>query len=80
MTQTYQGYAVTTANADLPITMEMVRAHLRLDDITSEDALVQSYLLAAASYVEKTSRKRSRNTTLAFRMMTTRVSTCVYRR
>ena len=54
MTPTYQGYQVTTANADLPITMEMVRAHLRLDDITSEDALVQSYLLAAASYVEKT--------------------------
>jgi uncharacterized phiE125 gp8 family phage protein len=53
MADTYQGYQVTTANADLPITMEMVRTHLRLDDITSEDVVIQSYVQAAASYIEK---------------------------
>lgn len=51
---TYRAYEVTSANSELPVTIETVRYHLRNEDLTFDDDLLRIYIKAACNYVERT--------------------------
>lgn len=51
---TYRAYRVTNPNASLPLSLTTARAQLRTEGITYDDALVETYIRAAASTVEAT--------------------------
>ena len=50
---TYTAYQVTAASAELPVTLEMVRAHLRNEDLRYDDEYVSARIRAAAAGIEK---------------------------
>lgn len=50
---TYRAYHVETPNAELPVTLEQVRYHLRNEDMHFDDALLTAYIRAAAGYIER---------------------------
>lgn len=50
---TYRAYKVTTKSAELPVTLDMVRAHLRNEDMRFDDAYLEGLIRAAAAHVEK---------------------------
>lgn len=50
---TYRAYKVETPNAELPVTLEQARYHLRNEDMHFDDALLAGYIRAAAGYVER---------------------------
>lgn len=49
---TYQSHVVTTT-PDLPVTLQTAREHLRMDELTVEDNLIRSYIMAATRRIEK---------------------------
>ena len=49
----YKAYAITTANLDLPVTLDGVKRYLRMDDLSHEDETIQALVMAAASHIEK---------------------------
>lgn len=49
----YTSYNITTPNADLPVTIDAAKMHLRMDDLSHEDTVIQSMVMSAASHVEK---------------------------
>lgn len=51
---TYRAYNVHLANTELPVTIEQVRYHLRNEDLRFDDALLTTYIKAAAGYIERT--------------------------
>lgn len=50
---TYTGYKVTVTSAELPVTMDLVRMHLRNEDLRHDDEYLSSQIRAAAAAVEK---------------------------
>lgn len=48
----YKAYTILTPNADLPVTLEEAKQHLRMDDLTHEDTTISSYVMACASHIE----------------------------
>lgn len=52
--QTYRGYTISVPSYELPVTLEIVRAHLRNEDLNSDDEYVRHLILGAAAYIERT--------------------------
>ena len=50
---TYTAYQVTATSSELPVTLEMARAHLRNEDLRYDDEYVSALIRAAAAGVEK---------------------------
>lgn len=53
MKRQYQSYTISTANKDLPVTLEQARQWLRLDEISTQDDEVQAMIMASVSKIEK---------------------------
>lgn len=51
---TYRAYNVSTANTELPVTLEQARFHLRNEELRFDDELLRQYIRAACQYVERT--------------------------
>lgn len=49
---TYTAHRVSVPNAELPVTLELSRAHLRNEDLRYDDEYVKSVIRAAAGLVE----------------------------
>lgn len=49
----YKAYTITTANPDLPVPLDGVKRHLRMDDLSQEDETIQAMVMAATSNIEK---------------------------
>lgn len=52
--KTYEAYKVVTPGIELPVTLELVRMHLRNEDLRADDELVRAYIRTAAATVERT--------------------------
>lgn len=50
---TYTAYQVTTANAELAVTLDVARAHLRNEDLRHDDEYVSALIRAASAAIEK---------------------------
>lgn len=51
---TYTAYQVTASSAELPVTLETARAHLRNEDLRYDDDYLTGIIRSAAAAVEKT--------------------------
>lgn len=49
----YKAYTITTANLDLPVPLDAVKQHLRMDDLSHEDSTITAMVMAATSNIEK---------------------------
>lgn len=50
---TYRSYIVHTANAELPVTLDRVRQHLRNEDLAHDDDYLRGVIRAACDMVER---------------------------
>ena len=49
----YKAYNIITPNADLPVSLDDAKRHLRMDDLSHEDETIIAMVMACASHVEK---------------------------
>lgn len=49
----YRAYNVITPNQDLPVSLESVKQHLNMDDLSHADATIIAHAKAACSHIEK---------------------------
>lgn len=52
--QTYRGHTISVPSYELPVTLDLVRMHLRNEDLNSDDEYVRHLILGAAAYIERT--------------------------
>ncbi len=49
---TYTAYAISDRSAELPVSLELTRMHLRNEDLRVDDALVRALILSATQNIE----------------------------
>lgn len=49
---TYTAYAISDRSAELPVSLELIRMHLRNEDLRVDDALVRALILSATQNIE----------------------------
>ncbi len=49
----YKAYTIYTPNAELPVTLDDVKKHLRMDDLSHDDDSIMAYIMSASRNVEK---------------------------
>lgn len=49
---TYTAYAISERSAELPVSLELTRMHLRNEDLRVDDALVRALILSATQNIE----------------------------
>ena len=49
---TYTAYSISDRSAELPVSLELTRMHLRNEDLRVDDALVRALILSATQNIE----------------------------